>query len=416
MILKRIAISSKVVALLLVAGVWCSCNNTDKSAGQAIDSLLSLTFPENEPGAAVVVMRGDSVVFGKGYGLSRLPVTGQDEAGRVERWNKDSICLRDDNRIDCNTSFNIASCSKQFTAVAVLQLAERGLVSLQDPICTYFPELQSDIFRSVTVAHLLSHSSGIPDKRGYLTRQQRIDGDEKLSVEYLHTLDSLHFSAGTDYEYVNPTYVLLGMLVERISGKEFTEYMRNNIFLPAGMSLTSYFDRNRQYLLPDMAHGYEYGELEGMSEERTAQRTTTAKKWYECDFGEETFFATRPDGGIYTSANQLVLWERALRNALAGADGAIVDGGLLKDAMSVHTKVTGSRWSDYQNRPDTYYGYGWFVEPSKQVIYHTGDNGGFKAYIGRYPNLDMTVIILSNRTDWDRYHLKTQIEQLLPNL
>lgn len=80
--------------------------------------------------------------------------------------------------------------------------------------------------------------------------------------------------------------------------------------------------------------------------------------------------------------------------------------------MSPHTLVSGSPWSDYQNREGTWYGYGWFVEPEKHCIYHTGDNGGFKILVARYPEKDALVLVLANRADWDRYALKTRIEEI----
>ena len=88
----------------------------------------------------------------------------------------------------------------------------------------------------------------------------------------------------------------------------------------------------------------------------------------------------------------------------------------LQTAWSPQTKVSGSEWSDYQNRPNTWYGYGWFIEPAtdstKTVIYHTGDNGGFKILAARYPEDDALVLVFANRADWDRYALKQQIEHI----
>lgn len=374
--------------LFLVALLFASCGQKTTLADE-LDAACSACFPADEPGAEVLLMLGDSVVYDRGFGLADLttrePISGE-------------------------TFFNIASCSKQFTAVAVLQLAEAGRLSLDDSICAYFPELSSPIWQRVRIRHLLSHSSGIPDLRGYLTREQKIPGDEALATEYLLTLDTLHFEPGTAYEYINPTFVLLGMLVERVAGQTFTDYVRTHLFLPAGMEQTLYFDRDRQHLIPRMAHAYEYADVSDMPEERTPGEQPSEKNWYEYDFGEETFFATRPDGGIYTSAHELVRWEQYLRRQMLSSP-------LLAQAMTPQTLVSGSPWSDYQNRPDTYYGYGWFLETADSslppsCIYHTGDNGGFKILVARYPERQALLLILANRADWDRYALKTRIEQI----
>ncbi len=344
------------------------------SPESSIDRLCRRLFPEGEPGAAVLVLKGDHVLFDKGYGLADLQTRAP---------------------IDGNTSFNIASVSKQFTAVAVLQLAGQGAIDLDDSIAEYFPELQKDFWKEVRIKHLLSHSSGVPDARDYLSREQKILGDEDLALEYLPHLDSLRFAPGTAYEYMNPTYVLLGRLVERVSGEPFEAYVRTHIFAPAGMERTVYFDRDHQERIPAMAHGY--------------GRDDADAAWQEYDFGEETFFATRPDGGIYTSTHEFVLWEKALRN------GTVLEPERLAEAMHPHTLVSGSPWSDYQNRPGTWYGYGWFVEPATADtplrIYHTGDNGGFKILAARIPDKELLILVFANRSDWDRYDLLLQIEK-----
>ena len=369
-----------------------SCtNNPEKEAVAKLDNLCSSLFPADEPGAAVLVLKGDKVLFDKGYGIADIDT-------KVP--------------IDGNTFFNIASVSKQFTAVAILQLAEEGKLSLEDPVSKYFPEFKAPFWKDIRIKHLLSHCSGVPDARGGIPRELKIKGDEALAMSYLPDLDFLHFEPGTAYEYINPTFVMCGAIVEKVTGQPFTEYVTEHIFRPAGMTQTRYFDPQHQDLIPNMSHGYEYADVEDMPEERTADATPSKepKNWYEYDYGEETFFATRPDGGIYTSTHQFVLWEKALRaNTLLSEASRI-------DAHSPHTYVSDSPWSDYQNRPNTWYGYGWFIEPetdsTKEVIYHTGDNGGFKILAARYPADNALVLVFANRADWDRYEVMQEIEEI----
>lgn len=370
-----------------------SCkNNPEKEQVAKLDQLCSSLFPDGEPGAAVLVMKGDDIIFDKGYGIADIETK---------------------KAIDGNTFFNIASVSKQFTAVAVLQLAEEGKLSLEDPVSKYFPEFKAPFWNDIRIKHLLSHSSGVPDARGGIPRELKIKGDEKLAMSYLPDLDFLHFQPGEAYEYMNPTFVMCGAIVEKVSGQPFTEYVAEHIFKPAGMDKTLYFDPVHQELIPDMAHGYEYEDVEDMPEERTAGSAASdePKNWYEYDYGEETFFATRPDGGIYTSTHQFVQWEKALRANKVLSEASRVD------AQSPHTFASDSPWSDYQNRPNTWYGYGWFIEPktdsTKEVIYHTGDNGGFKILAARYPEDNALVLIFANRADWDRYEVMQQFEAIL---
>ena len=103
----------------------------------------------------------------------------------------------------------------------------------------------------------------MPDARGGIPRELKIKGDEKLAMSYLPDLDFLHFQPGEAYEYMNPTFVMCGAIVEKVSGQPFTEYVAEHIFKPAGMDRTLYFDPEHQELIPDMAHGYEYEDVEG---------------------------------------------------------------------------------------------------------------------------------------------------------
>ena len=337
-------------------------------------------FPEGEPGASILIKKGDKIIFEEYYGLTTLPKGP---------------------KTDKNIRFNIASVSKQFTSVAILQLVSKGLISLEEKSMDYyFPEYKHPLWKKIKVKHLLSHSSGIPDARGYLTKEQKIHGNETLALEYLNWLNYTHFEPGTNYEYVNPTYVLLGRLVERISGQNFTNYVEEHIFSPANMTQTAYIFQEQ-----NPAHAYEYDRDSGDSEESGGDRPEGPHNWYKFEYGQETFFGTRPDGGIYTTPRDFVKWEKALPSLLPES--------ILQEAYKPHTYVYGSNWSDYQNRPDTWYGYGWFIEPKKQCIYHTGDNGGFKILASRYPKNETLALVFAARADWDRYGLKTKIEELL---
>ena len=342
------------------------------------EKIVNELFPEDEPAGAVLIMKEEKILFENYYGLSFLP---------------------NGTKIDMNSNFCIASISKQFTAVAILQLVSQGKVSLDEPLKTYFPEYTNPLWGKVKLRHLLSHCSGIPDERGYLNRSQKIYGDENLALEYLTNLTKLHFEPGSTYEYENPTFVLIGRLIERITNKTFVDYVQENIFTPAGMTNTAYIFQEK-----NACHAYEYDRDEGDSEESSGDRPPGPHDWYEYDYGEETFFATRPDGGIYSNPRDFIKWEKALPSLLSKD--------ILSEAYKPQIKVSGSPWSDYQNRPGTYYGYGWFIEPEKKCIYHTGDNGGFKNLAAKYPDKEAFVIVFSARADWDRYGLKTQIEEI----
>lgn len=330
-----------------------------------IDSLFLSQYPENEPGAEVLVLKGDSVIFQKGYGIANM------ETGTP---------------IDENTFFNIASVSKQFSGVALMILAEEGKLSLDDNVKKWFPDFKAEFFERITLRHLLSHSSGIPDSRDRKDRTFVITATDLESYSYLENLNSLNFEPGTSYEYMNPTFQLMYTIIEKASGVSFDTFMRERIFNPSEMKESTYFEANKE--IPRMAHGY----LQNME----------TGHFDEFDYGEESFFATKADGGLYTSVTEFVKWEKALR------DNRLISESALKDAHTPKIKI--------KEIPYNSYGYGWFIEEKPEYpvkIYHTGDNGGFQIYAGRYPEQKILYLIFSNRNDRDRESNAQKIDSIL---
>lgn len=339
-----------------------------------VDSILAARYRPSEPGAAVLIARGDSIIYERYFGLADM-----DRAAPV----------------DSATQFCIASISKQFTVMALLQqdaqFAEPGGL-LDSPASRWF-DFPQDFWQRVTLRHLASHTSGVPDTRPRADRDWCVHATDDQSIEYFPSVDSLRFLPGAYYDYLNPSFILLARVVERLSGKEFTDYMRKHVFEPAGMRYTYYFS-------PDRAG----------SRESHAYVADSLGRWHEYDYGEETFFGTRPDGGIYTTARDLLRYENALR------DGRIADTHRRELAYSPLVSVTHSPRCDYQRYPDTWYGLGLFVDcpdglPRK--VYHTGDNGGYQAYLAKYPDQDIKIIVLENRNDHSRRELAEAIDRAL---
>lgn len=360
-----------------------SCRSASDTTVQAIvtiDSLMQAQFPQEGPAAAIAILQGDSVLMMQAYGIADMPT--QTPATTA-------------------TLFCLASISKQFTATAILQLCEQGKMSLHDPVRTYFPQLIQPIWDGVEVWHLLAHTSGIPDARAHYDHSFKLTAADDEALSYLDTLTWRRFMQGEAYEYINPTFVMAGKIIEQVSGEEFAAYMRQHLFEPAGMSHSFYFDAKADAPLHDtnapqcVAHGYTY----------------TDSVWQEFDYGEETFYATRPDGALYCSVEEFVQWEKALRN------GSLLGETTIAQAWTPQTKVTGSPYSTYNVRENTYYGFGWFIEPAtnttRTVIYHTGENGGFHNIAARYPDSNTLVVILSARPDWDQYTLLQEVEAML---
>lgn len=337
-------------------------------------ALFSATFPDDRPGAAVLIMKDGKTVFEHYYGIADMP------SGTP---------------VDKNTRFGIASVSKQFSAMALLQLAEQGKLSLDDPLSKFFPEFQAPFFKRIKLKHILSHTSGIPDARPRHDRNFVLTAKDVESVGYMKTLDRLDFEPGTGkYKYMNPTYELIYQIVERVTGEPFEQYMKRHLFDVAKMKHTEYFDADR--VMTHFAHGY------APDNERGGYR--------EYDYGEETFFATKADGGLYTTVRDFALWEKALRKH------KIVGRKMLDEAYT--PTVTIEPDANYGYQPFTGYGYGFFIRtcPDRQrIVYHTGDNGGFTIYAGKIPETDVLVMIFSSRNDIERMEIVNKLYEMMPS-
>ena len=254
------------------------------------------------------------------------------------------------------THYRLASVSKQFTAAAIMLLVERRALSYDDGIQRFFPSLPA-----ATIRQLLTHTSGIADYEELVvpsSARQVQDADVPAMIEGL-----LYFAPGTAYRYSNTGYVLLGLIIERVSCRTLSDFLRDELFLPLGMT-TTVMHVEGQTVVPHRAFGYSRN---GPGWTRTDQDLTSA---------------TRGDGGIYSSVEELARWAAAL------------DAGRFAEAMRPMV-VTDQQGMSY--------GFGWRVETDR--ISHTGETMGFRNAIVRYPGQRRTVVLLTNRNEGEPVHL-----------
>ena len=368
--MKKILVFAALLASLLAAKA--SDKNYNEMISRTIDAVFDVVYHNpDEPGAAVLIMQGNDTIYSRCFGLAdvetREPVTFE-------------------------TNFCIASVSKQFSAVALLQLAEEGKLSLSDPLSKFFPEFEAPFFRDITLHHILSHTSGIPDARPRDDRDFVLYSNDVSSVQYMRTLDRLNFEPGARYEYINPTFQLIYQIVERVTGVPFEKYMHDNIFHRIGMQSCFYFDPDRR--IAHMAHGYE--------------RDSQGVPWREYDYGEESFFGTKADGALYCSINDFVRWERALR------DNRVWTASSKRLAYQPWVRIPAD--AEYGYQPYTGYGYGFFVQdyPGQPThVYHLGDNGGFTIYAGKIPERDLIFLFFSTRPDIHRLEMVNRVYSIL---
>ncbi|MCB0570680.1 MAG: beta-lactamase family protein [Phaeodactylibacter sp.] len=338
--------------LLLLALTACQ-EAPPASFSGAMDTYFSEQFPENEPGAAVLVMKGEDILFSKGYGLADMETK---------------------EKITPNTLFNLGSISKTFVANGILILKDEGKLTLDDSLSMYFTDFRNpDIARKVRIVHLLSHTSGLPDIRPvdedsifFLTAK-----DEE-NFAPIKNNDSLHFEPGEHFEYSNPAYNGLALIIEKVAGEKWQDFIRNRILLPSDMPTSTITDGPH----PEQGVSHGYVKKGGV--------------YQEYDYGEYPTFAASGNGGVWSSVNELAHYELAMRN------GAFLD----KSTIAASQRpFAPDNWADTLPHQ---VGYSWFVElPAPPLnlkkVYHTGSQGGFRAFFLAIPAREILYVALFNQ-------------------
>jgi CubicO group peptidase (beta-lactamase class C family) len=280
------------------------------------------------------------------------------------------------NRID--TKFNLASIGKTFTAVAILQLVEQGKLSLTDTVGSILADYPNkQVATKVTIHQLLSHSSGMGDIHGpkYAARISSL----RQVRDYLplFVADPLSFEPGARMQYSNAGYILLGAIIEKVTGENYFDYVRNHIFRPARMFDTDYYETDLD--IPNLATGYtnwvEQGE--DYQEFHLGPRRNTLH------YGG---IKGNPQGGPFSTVDDLLRFSIALR------------GYKLLSARSLELMSTKKVFFRKYAADDVYYGYGLELESidGKRVIGHTGGDLGVSSALEWFPDSGYTVIVLSN--------------------
>ena len=256
------------------------------------------------------------------------------------------------------TKYRIWSITKQFTAAAILILEERGLLRVEDSLKKYFPDC-IELNPNITIHHLLTHTSGIFNysslPNSHKTFQRMCHKKSDLIKMFLSK--PLNFEPGTQWEYSNTGYYLLGMLIEKLSGKSYSEFLTENIFIPLGMFNTSVDDDKK--IIENIASGY----------------YLNRNDLIHCNYINMDLVLS--SGGIYSTVEDLFIWDKALNSDK------------LLSRKSVKKMNT-----PYKNN----YGYGVFIETNnnRRVVQHNGGCEGFLTEIHRYVDDNFAVVILSN--------------------
>ena len=323
--------------LLLLAALLCQ-------EDLGMDEILKKKIDPEGPGVAVLAIRKGKVIHRRGYGVADLDTRA---------------------KITPETLFDLASCSKQFTAVAVLRLAEQKLLKPDEDVRKWLPELKvHDAKRPIRVEDLLHHTSGLQDYLGLWDATRtggRLDNTEALRIVAKR---SLAFPTGTKWDYSNTNYCLLALIVERISKKSFGSFMKEEVFRQAGMKTADVLEPGSRPM--NRAVGYE--------------------RRGESYQGQSGGPLTTGDGGIFLSLDDWVAFEKCRPGLLMKESWA---------AAFTPGKLDDGKVHDY--------GYGLTIQNQngKILVGHEGEWAGFRSYFVRWVDDDATLVIMANRTNLD---------------
>jgi prepilin-type processing-associated H-X9-DG protein len=296
----------------------------------------------------LLISKGEQVLLHSGYELA------DREAGRP--WSEDTIAT-------------IGSITKQFTGAAILLLQEDGLLDVDDPITAFFSDVPFDK-QAITLHQLLTHSSGIVDIDG----PDDWDPIDRETFISLAMDQALEFEPGESFAYSNAGYSLLAAIIEKITGNSYETFLRERLFLPAGMKDTGYTLAGWDY--SRVAVGYEDGERWGTVLERP--------------FAEDgPYWVLRGNGGIHSTTADMLLWAKALTN------GTVLSSESMDEYWNPHVD---------EGYGDSFYAYGWVVMQGpgdKRVITHNGGNNILFADIAIFPDDDVVIVLQTNVVaDW----------------
>lgn len=337
-----------------------------------IDVVFGPLKSGNAPGAAVLVVQQGKAVFRHGYGITDL---------------------RTLHPIGPDTNFRLASFTKQFTATCIMLLVRDGKLHYDDHLTDIFPEFPA-YGKEITIRNLLNHTSGLPDYEDLLMAQYPDTPPDNIPqildagvLKLLEQQTAGKFQAESKWEYSNSGYAVLAMVIEKVSGKPFGQFLHERIFTPLKMSNTLAYEKGKNEV-PHRAFGH----------------TKEKDGWRETD--QSPTSAVLGDGGIYSSIDDLAKWDRALRERRLLSEAEMLP------ALTPAQISNGP--AKFPSGKEVRYGFGWFLDPYKghKRMAHDGETMGFLTTIQRFPQDDLTIIVLANRSDVNPEELALKVADL----
>ena len=345
----HLTVLSLLAGLTLTAPSFADATPTASAAeanadlSQELNHLFAAAYPADQPGATVLVRRGSEILLHEGYGMADLEL---------------------DVAIEPHMIFRIGSITKQFTAVAVLMLVEDGKLSLDQTIRQVLPDYPETHGDKITVEQLLTHVSGIPSYTDQAEFWEIANDDASVDERVAFFSDKeLEFGPGSQWKYNNSAYLLLGAIIEKVSGQTYSDFLQERIFTPLAMTSTSYGDAERIVK----------GRVEGYQPEGEGFRIAD---YISMDWPYSA-------GSLLSSVADLERWDRALY------------GDQLLPQSALQTAWTSAKLNDGSQ---TGYGYGWSVGEvgGHKIIEHGGGIHGFRTHGLRIPDKEIFVAVFTN--------------------
>ena len=354
----------------------CSSKKTSEPANplaMSIDSVVRSVADTATFNGNVLVSKGGKIIYQKSFGYA----------------NFDTKALLNDSSV-----FELASVSKQFTAMCIMILQERGKLNYSDDVRKYIPELP---YQGMTIRHLLTHTSGIPDYMDLFSKDWNLS-DIAFNKDVIELLakkkPAILFKPGEKWEYSNTAFVLLASLIERVSGMAFGEFLAQNIFTPLDMQHSRTYNtrRSKREIIPNYAYGFVYHD--------SLKRFILPDSVKELSF-VITLDGIQGDGIVNTTTGDLFKWDQALYTE------KLVKHATLEEAFTP---------SKLNNDSIARYGFGWGISGdsvSGKIVSHGGGWPGYNTFIVRYLDKNNCIIVLSNNGGFGLQTLRKKLAELM---
>jgi len=360
---------------LLIVSILMADKGAHAQMAKNLDSLFQTLAQKNAFNGSVLVADHGRPVYEKTFGYANLDTK---------------------KPLDKNTMFELASISKQFTAMAIMQLHQEGKLQYEDSLKKFFPQLP---YSGVTINDLIHHSSGIPDFLGWGENEidiSKINYNSDILTALQNNQPKVLFTPGVGTSYSNTNYVLLALIVEKVSGVDFASYLRKHIFEPIGMTHTQvYGQRYFKNKIVNYAYGYIY---DGIRNNYLLNDSTVKYQYF--------FDGVAGPYGISSTAADLLKWDQALYTEKLANKQEITTA--FKPFLLKNNKP-----AELFGLP---YGFGWMINEPKKFYLHTGGYPGYATLIVRYFEKNQTVIILMNTYNRiNIYQLGFNVENIIHN-